>query len=66
MVLTGLALGAGLAAAAGCEPALFPENSPRTQYERFDRLRGDYRPADQPGQGGDSDPALRQRLAPKD
>jgi len=30
--------------AAGCEKPLFPENLPRTQYERFDRIRGIYTP----------------------
>jgi len=62
--ILGLALGAGLLAAGGCEPALFPENTPRTQYERFDRLRGHYRPAEQQGPQGDTEPALRRRLTP--
>lgn len=56
-----------IAAAAGfggCEKALFPENLPRTQYERYDRLRGRYVPKDQQNAYGGAEPALRPRLTP--
>ncbi len=48
----------------GCEKPLFPEGLPRTQYERYDRLRGHYTPAEQTNPYGGSEPALRERLAP--
>ncbi|QNN24851.1 hypothetical protein HED60_22075 [Planctomycetales bacterium ZRK34] len=48
----------------GCEKALFPENLPRTQYERYDRLRGRYVPKDQQNNYGGAEPALRPRLTP--
>jgi len=50
--------------AAGCEKPLFPENLPRTQYERFDRIRGIYTPKENIGPTGDTQPALRERLTP--
>ncbi len=49
---------------AGCEKALFVENMPRTQYERYERLRGRYVPAQRFGPGGKPEPALRERLSP--
>ena len=65
MLVATVALGAvGLAALTGCEPALFPERTPRTQYDWYDQRTGDYRPAEQPGQRGETKPALRERLAP--
>ncbi len=51
-----------LAVVAGCEAPLFPEELPRTQYERYDRLRGQTR-ADDGGLYG-SDKNLRERLRP--
>jgi hypothetical protein len=48
----------------GCEKPLFPQNLPRTQYERYDRLRGRYVPAQQLNAFGGSEPALRERLSP--
>lgn len=51
-------------AVGGCEKPLFPENMPRTQYERYDRLRGRYTPAEQANVYGGSEPALRERLSP--
>lgn len=55
---------AGVAMLGGCQQPLFPENMPRTQYERFDRLRGVYTPKERVGQFGDKVPALRERLQP--
>ncbi|MAE59989.1 MAG: hypothetical protein CMJ49_01385 [Planctomycetaceae bacterium] len=49
---------------AGCERALFPENLPRTQFERYDRLRGRYVPTERYDRYGDTSPALRERLTP--
>ena len=51
-------------AAVGCEKPLFPQNLPRTQYERYDRLRGRYVPAEQFNAYGGTEPALRERLSP--
>jgi hypothetical protein len=60
-----LALSAAFAAPmTGCEKPLFPENLPRNQYERYDRLRGRYVPAQQQNAYGGAEPALRQRLTP--
>lgn len=50
--------------AAGCEKPLFPETLPRTQYERFDRIRGINSPKEQIGPTGEVQPALRERLTP--
>ena len=58
---TAVALGFGLV---GCEQALFPEGLPRTQFERYDRLRGRYVSPDQANKFGGSEPALRDRLSP--
>lgn len=55
----GLLLGLG-----GCEKPLFTESQPRTQYERFDRIRGVYTPRDAVGPTGETQPALRERLTP--
>ncbi len=63
-LLAGVVLAVSWLAAGGCEPSLFPEGTARTQYERFDRLRGIYRPAEQEGRRGESEKALRRRLAP--
>lgn len=49
--------------AVGCEKPLFPENMPRTQYERYDRLRNRYVPTEQINAFGGSEPALRERLS---
>jgi hypothetical protein len=48
----------------GCEKPLFPQNLPRTQFERYDRLRGRYTPAEQYNVFGGTEPALRDRLSP--
>jgi len=57
-------LSVGWLFAAGCEKPLFPDSLPRTQYERFDRIRGTATPKDQIGPTGEAQPALRERLTP--
>jgi hypothetical protein len=47
----------------GCEKPLFPAELPRTQYERYDRLRSRYVPTEQVNRYGGSEPALRERLS---
>jgi len=56
-----LALGAAMP---GCEKPLFPENAPRTPYDRYMVLRGQQRPATEEDAAGGERPALRQRLKP--
>ncbi len=51
-------------AASGCQKALFGDELPRTQYERYQVLRGKYRPEHTENAFGAQRPALRQRLAP--
>ncbi|MBI1370139.1 MAG: hypothetical protein GC162_15980 [Planctomycetes bacterium] len=48
----------------GCEKPLFPKDLPRTQYERYDRLRGRYIPQEEQNAYGGNEPALRDRLTP--
>jgi hypothetical protein len=48
----------------GCQRAVFTDGTTRTQYERYQSLRGEYRPPRQMTALGDQRPALRQRLAP--
>ena len=48
----------------GCQEALFPQDKPRTQYERYDRLRGRYTPTERVNAYGQTEPALRSRLDP--
>jgi hypothetical protein len=61
LILT-VMLGGLLTCIAGCEQVLFPEGLPRTQYERFDRMRGVYRPKETVGPTGNVQPDLRSRL----
>ena len=53
------------AAAAGCNKPLFPENSARTQFETYDRLRQQSTPLEEEDEFGQKRPALRARLAPQ-
>ncbi len=64
MILLVLVGGLMLVCSAGCEPALFPEQLPRTQYERYDRLRGRHAPKERTDMYGVATPALRERLSP--
>ncbi len=54
-----------LPAAGGCAKPLFPENAPRTQFEKFDAMRSGAAPKEEPDVFGTPQPALRARLAPK-
>jgi hypothetical protein len=54
-----------LPALGGCAKPLFPENAPRTQFEKFDSMRSGAPPKDEPDVFGTPQPALRARLAPK-
>ena len=56
---------AALGAAAGCQKPLFPENAPRTQFEKFDTMRSGSAPTEEPDVFGATQPALRARLTPK-
>lgn len=49
-------------AGGGCQRALFPEKSPRTQFETYDQLRQRYVPLEVPDVFGEPKPALRARL----
>lgn len=49
----------------GCEEPLFTSDLPRTQYERYDRLRGRYVPMEQMTARGHAEPSLRDRLSPR-
>ena len=51
-------------AASGCQRTLFDNKLPRTQYERYQVLRGQYRPAAMRNAYGGQMPALRERLSP--
>lgn len=54
----------GALAGFGCQDVLFPADAPRTQYDRFDALRGQASPREDVGRYGDPVPALRERLRP--
>ena len=60
-----LAALAVLAVASGCQKPLFPENAPRTQFEKFDTMRSGSAPTEGPDVFGATQPALRARLTPK-
>jgi hypothetical protein len=55
----------GALSAAGCNKPLFPENSARTQFETYDRLRQQSAPLEEEDEFGQKRPALRARLAPQ-
>ncbi|GEM_PF-3421794 len=46
----------------GCTKPLFPDNTYRTQYDQYDRLRGSFVEPHQTDLYGKPVPALRQRL----
>jgi hypothetical protein len=62
--LVKLGLAVGLLGAVGCQQPLFPEDAPRTPYERYMVLRGQYRPATEQDAYGQERPLLRERLRP--
>jgi len=54
-----------MGASLGCEKSLLPDDLPRTQYDRHDRLSGRYIPVNTGGGPlGSETPALRERLSP--
>ena len=55
-------LALGIVTAGGCQRALFPEKTPRTQFETYDQLRQRYVPLEVPDVFGEPKPALRARL----
>lgn len=59
--LAGLALGTSLT---GCNKPLFPEDMPRSQYERYSQLRGRQRQAPDSDLYGGDRAELRERLKP--
>lgn len=46
----------------GCVKPLFPEDTPRTQFETYDRMRSRFVPLEEPDVFGTPRPALRARL----
>lgn len=56
----------GLAVLSGCQEPLFPERYARNPYERYQTLRGQYRPSTETNEFGAEEPALRRRLQPLD
>jgi hypothetical protein len=48
----------------GCHKVLFPQNEPRTQYQKTDTLRDKFTPLQEPDVFGNPKPALRARLSP--
>jgi hypothetical protein len=48
----------------GCEKPLFPENQPRSPYDRYMVLRGNERSQSETNAYGGTQPALRDRLRP--
>jgi hypothetical protein len=53
-------------AVGGCAKELFPEDAPRSPYERFLTLRGKAPPMNETDAFGVENPALRSRLKPLD
>jgi hypothetical protein len=47
----------------GCHEPLFDRSAPRTQYEKYDRMRNRYVPLEEPDVFGRPQPALRSRLS---
>ena len=46
----------------GCQRRLFPKDSPRTQFETYDRMRQKFVPLEETDVFGEPKPALRARL----
>lgn len=47
----------------GCQKPLFPKDSPRNQYQTYDRMRNKDAPLTEPDVFGNPQPALRARLS---
>jgi len=60
-----LVAAAALLGAGGCQKSLFPADTPRTQFERFDTMRAGAAPTQEPDVFGAKQPALRARLTPQ-
>lgn len=65
-LLTLAAFGASLWALAGCGEALIDDSQPRSQYDRYDELRGQRPPAQVEDEFGNKKPNLRGRLLRRD
>lgn len=61
-ILAAAVVAAWCGAVTGCQKRLFPLDSPRTQYDLYDRLRNRYRPQQIEDEFGQPQPALRERL----
>ena len=59
VALTGVLFGT-----TGCEKPLFPADTPRSQYERYEQLRGEKRQTVRKNAYGYEEPNLRERLRP--
>lgn len=62
--ITLLTLGLTFLSLTGCNQSLFDDETPRSQYERYSLLRGEYRPMRESNRAGLDRPNLRERLAP--
>lgn len=58
-----IGLGFSVFFSTGCQRALFPKESPRTQFETYDRMRQKFVPLVVPDVFGEPKPALRARLS---
>lgn len=58
-------LGTVLSMLSGCHQTLFPADTPRTQFEAYDRMRNQAAPEKEMDALGRPQPALRARLGPK-
>ncbi len=65
-LLLGIVISAAGLGLAGCNKALFPADSPRSQYQRYSQLRGQETPMTELDAAGIERPALRERLRPLD
>lgn len=60
--LLGLLLSLVVGVQFGCQRRLFPKDSPRTQFETYDRMRQKFVPLEETDVFGEPKPALRARL----
>lgn len=60
-----LALCLASGALPGCQKALFPQDEPRTQFDRYDRSRDAFAPTYIEDEFGRQRPNLQGRLSPK-
>ena len=61
-LLLGMLLAMVVSSSFGCQRRLFPKDSPRTQFETYDRMRQKFVPLEQVDVFGEPKPALRARL----